>query len=306
MAVSYQTSTSANAPWGPQQDYLKNIWGQAEQLYQQPGPDYYSGQTYAPFAPETEQSLAMRTSRAQMGSPLTQGAKNWTLNTMQGGATNPYMGGLSATASGAGTNPYLDAMYDAAARPVVKNFTNAVAPSIAARFVKSGRYGSGAMKDSMIDATDTLGQNLAGMAAGLYGSGFEAERGRQYGAQGQMAGIGENFLGRQQAAAQMAPNLAMSDYTDIDQLGQVGQAREGLGQQQITDAMNRWNYNQQLPANKLRDFLQFVQGNYGGTSTTSQPIYRNQASSALGGALAGGSLFGPIGAIGGGLMGMFA
>jgi hypothetical protein len=44
--------------------------------------------------------------------------------------------------------------------------------------------------------------------------------------------------------------------------------------------------------------------NLGGTSST--PTYSNPAAGALGGAMAGGSMFGPIGAIGGGLLGLFS
>lgn len=361
-----QTTTQDSEPWGPQGRHLRDIWQQAESLYQQPTQGYYPGQTTAPFAPETEQALAMQSQRAQQGSPLTQMAKNYTMGLlgsngqpqwggqMGGGGmpspgasqvnqnwrgmdfspmmsgqranpnrtpeqvaqlnggnysqptgvgVNPYMGGVAQTASGSGMNPYLDSMYSAAARPVVDQFKNATAPSIASRFLKSGRYNSGAMGDTMTGAADVLGQNLTGMAANIYGSGYEAERGRQVGAQGQMAGLGESFLGRQQDAMQFAPQLAMQDYNDIGQLAQVGATREDLGERQIAENMNRWNYNQQQPANKLNQFLQFVQGNYGGQQTTQQPVYRNRAAGAAGGAMAGGATFGPWGAVAGGLLG---
>ena len=308
---STQTGTTKQEPWGPQQGFLKNIMSQAEALYQQPGPSYYSGQTTVPFAPETQQALAMQASRAQQGSPLNQAAKGYTLDTLNGGNANPYMQGLQQTASGGGMNPYLDSMYSAASRPMVDQFQKATAPGIAGRFLKAGRWGdNNAMRTTMGGAADILGQNLAGLSANIYGQGFESERNRQTGAQSQLAGLGENFLGRQQQAAQFAPTLANQDYADIGQLQAVGRAREDLGERQIGENMNRWNYEQQLPANKLGQFLQFVQGNYGGTQQTQQPVYKNQAAGGLGGAMAGaqlGSMFGSpwLGAIGGGLLGAF-
>lgn len=338
-----QTSTQKATPWGPQGDYLKKIMQQAEGLYQQPGPGYYPGQTTVPFAPETAQSLAMQAQRASEGSPLTQAAKTNVLTTLGGGnqnpymqgvqqtaqtgGVNPYMQGVQQTASGAGMNPYLDSMFAAASRPLVQQFQTATAPGIAGRFLKAGRWGSGAMADEFGRGADVLAQNLAGLGANIYGQGYESERnrqvgaqgqlaglgesqlGRQFGAQTQLAGIGESALGRQQDAMRFAPQLAMTDYNDIAQLGNVGAAREDLGERQIGENMARYQHEQQLPGNKLAQFLQFVQGNYGGTQTMQQPVYRNRPAGAFGGALGGAAMFPAapwLGAIGGGLLGAFA
>lgn len=276
-----QTSTNQAEPWAAQKPYLKNIMGQAEQLYMQPGPNYYPGQTTVPFSPETEQSLAMQGARAQQGSPVNRAAKAESLKTLGG----DYL---------AQGNPHLDALYNKAARPMTDAFTNAVAPSIASRALKAGRYGTNNyMGNQYGGAADILARNLGDLSASVYAPSYEAERGRM------------------QNAAGMAPTLANQDYTDIARLAEVGGAREELGQRQIDENMNRWNYEQQLPANKLAQYLQFIRGDYGGTRTTSQPIYRNKGAGAVGGAMAGaqmGSMVGMpwLGAIGGGLLGAFS
>lgn len=272
-----QTTTAKAEPWGPQQGYLKDIMNQAQQLYQSDGPSYYPGQTTVPFAPETEQSLAMQAQRAQQGSPVNQAAKAENMRTMGGDYLRQG-------------NPHLDALYQRSARPVVENFRNAVAPSIAGRFLKAGRFGSGAMTDQFEVGADHLGRALGDMSAQIYAPAYEAERQRMMGAVSQ------------------APGLANQDYADIAQLGAVGRAREDLGERQIEENMARWNYEQNQPAQKLGQFLQFVQGNYGGNQTQTQPIYRNRGAGALGGAMGGaamGSMFGMpwLGAIGGGLLG---
>ncbi|HKX56978.1 MAG TPA: hypothetical protein VJN01_12785, partial [Xanthomonadales bacterium] len=79
--------------------------------------------------------------------------------------------------------------------------------------------------------------------------------------------------------------------------------------------MARWNFQQQLPYSMLSDYMSLLAGAPGGT--TASTMYGGQQTSnplmgALGGASSGaavGSMFGPwgtgIGAIGGGLLGLF-
>lgn len=67
----------------------------------------------------------------------------------------------------------------------------------------------------------------------------------------------------------------------------AGQQQQQLGQNEINDDIQRYNYGQQLPYSNLNNYMNLVQGNYGGTSSTSQPYFQNtvgQIGSALGGA----------------------
>lgn len=115
-------------------------------------------------------------------------------------------------------------------------------------------------------------------------------------AQGEMAGrLGNAFAGQygqernnQMQALAMAPSVR---YSDVDRLGQVGAQNEELAQQYANE-----------PYQRLQQYQQGVSGNYGGTTTTTQPLYRNRLSGALGGAAAG-SAFGPWGMAAGGLLG---
>ena len=436
-------------PWEQQQPHLKDIFGGAKQLYEDPGPDYYPGATTVPFAPETESAMGMRAERARIGSPLTQAAKGHVLETIAGaqpnrflggvesaalagnpalaglratagtgmanpelaglrsaaGAVNPNLAGVRSTAAGGAANPFLDQLYERSARPIEESFRDVVAPSIAGRFLGAGRFGSGAMKDAYGRSTDALGRTLGDLSASIYAPAYEAERGRQvaaqarlanlgeaslernlttqaqlagfgeaglgrglaaqgqlagfgeaglgrqYGAQSQLAGFGETALGRnlnvqaqlaglgesglgrrfgaqtqlaglgetalgrrmagqtqlagfgeselgrRAAAAQYAPSLAGTDYGDIGNLEAVGRAREEYGQRQIGEAINRFEFEQQKPATKMAQYLQFIQGNYGGPITQTQPIFRNQVGGLLGGAATGaalGSYFGDM------------
>ena len=93
---------------------------------------------------------------------------------------------------------------------------------------------------------------------------------------------------------------------------QVGQAREGLQEAALADAMQRFQFEQQKPYTKLREYLASIGAPAGQQTVSQQPIYRNLGANLLGGATGGaylGSLvpgIGPMaGAIGGGLLGGF-
>ena len=95
----------------------------------------------------------------------------------------------------------------------------------------------------------------------------------------------------------------------MQQLAQVGSAREQQAQSELEDAINRYNFEQNIDAQKLNNYMALGGGGTTGTQT-SQPVFRNPLASGLGGALSGAQLggmagFNPMyGAIGGGLLGL--
>jgi len=187
------------------------------------------------------------------------------------------------------TNPYL--------MPMANNIAASVLPQINAGFEGRGRYGS---PMSQRAASYGLTDALATQAYNNYNN----ERTRQ--TQGML----------------FAPSLANQDYTDIAQLADVGAQREGMTQAGINADVNQYNYNANLPNNWLAQYMNIIQGQYGGSGTTTQstPYYSNRAASGLGGAIGGGALgYGAGGALGidpsiaalagaggGGLLGLFA
>lgn len=140
------------------------------------------------------------------------------------------------------SDPYKDQVF--------QNIKQQVLPATNAQFMGSGRYGSDLH-------AGTVATNLTNAYA-PYAS-------QQY----------QQGLDRMQNAASMAPTYAANDYTDLAALEAIGQQKQGLGQQELNDAVNRWQYYQQLPYDKLGQFLNNVGGNYGGTvvgkTPTNQP-----------------------------------
>ncbi len=59
---------------------------------------------------------------------------------------------------------------------------------------------------------------------------------------------------RQMAAVGAAPQMAQADYADIQRLLTVGGAREQQQAAELQDAINRYNFEQNLPQMKLSQF----------------------------------------------------
>ena len=155
--------------------------------------------------------------------------------------------------------------------PLMSAAFKPVVDQVTSQFAKSGRYGSGA--------------NQEALAAGLAPMAYQA----------------------QQSAISQAPQV---QNLDLQQLAQVGSAREGMAEANLQSDIDRFNFEQNIDAEKLKNFLGLVGGGTVG-STSSQPVFRNDAASALGGALGGAQLGSQLGfdprlaALFGGLFGMY-
>ncbi len=263
-------------PWSGVQPYLGRGYQAAEADILDRPQEFFPGQTYVDYSPETEQALALQTARAG-ANPLLSQAQDYTSGVLAG----DYLG----------QNPYFDQLSDS----VLSN----VMPQVSSQFGgASGRFGSPAMAEA-------LGRGVSrGMAPYLF---------QEYGAE----------RGRQQQAAGMAPGMAQADYFDISQLGRVGAAREDLERLALQDEMARFQFGQQEPTQRLRDYMGILSGSSpllggAGTMTASAPGGGFSAGGAAGGALSGaasGALLGSAvpgigtgvgalaGGLGGGLMG---
>lgn len=247
---------------------------ESTRLYQNPDvPQYYPGQTYVAPSQQTQVALAAAQQRAVTGNPLVPAAQQQALNTMQGG----YLGG----------NPFFQGAFKAATAGAQTAYQDATQAALS-NASRAGRYGSGAMGTALDRAGGTFANALTNTAGTLAYQNYDTERGRQ------------------QAMIGAAPQLAAADYSDINQLLQTGQAAEGYQEAAMADAVNRFNFAQQAPYQKLQSYLS---GAYGAPSGMQQvtPVYRNQMGNVLGGALTGAALGGMSGnagvgaAIGGGL-----
>jgi len=289
------------------QPYISYGLQEAQKLYQNTSvPGYYPGQGYVSPTESTQQALQFGANRAVLGNPLLPQAQQ-TVSGMQN-TFNPAIQQMQATAGGEylSGSPFFSGAFDAAARAAGTTFQDQM-QQVASNASRAGRYGSGAMGQLQDRAAGTFATALTDTAGKLAYQNYDAERARQEAAQANIGQLYGADYARQLQAAQLSPALAQADYADIDKLYQIGQAQESYQQAALADAMQRYNFQQNLPAAKLQSFLSAAYGAPMGQQTT-QPIYRNQAANvlggaALGGALGGGTLGAGIGA-GAGLLGL--
>jgi hypothetical protein len=149
---------------------------------------------------------------------------------------------LNGTYLNPASNPFLTGTYNLAAGNVEQSLRSAWGGQDALP------GSSGAQQGAMATAD-------ANLASGIYGGAYNAER--------------QNQL----AAAGMAPQLANQDYTDIAAAEDAGSQLQQNQQNETNADIQRYNYNQNKDWNNLANYAGFVGGNYGGSSTTTQPYF---------------------------------
>lgn len=192
---------------------------EGKRLYESQTPSFFPGQTYVSPSAQTQEALRMAQERAMAGSPLTGAAQAETLATIQGRGVNPFLAGALGQ-----TN-----------RLAGEEFTRNI-QNLQSQAASAGRYGSSAMGQQAGQAQDIFARALAEQGGQLAYNSAEAERARQ------MAAVGA------------APQMAQADYADIQRLLSVGGAKEAQSAAELQDAMNRYNFEQNLPQAKLSQF----------------------------------------------------
>jgi hypothetical protein len=193
-------------------------------------------------------------STVQGFSPAQQQAQQMGINRATQG--NPIMGASSDYARKSINGDYLNSGDQNGM--VFQNIQSKIMPAVNSQFSMSGRYGSGLHGDTL---TRALTESYAPIAMDNY----QRERGMQ------------------QDMAQYAPQYAANDYQDIAALDAVGGQQQQLAQRERDDAVNRYMYNQDLPANKLQQYMGMIGGAYGGQTTSQQPYTQPGLLSTLGG-----------------------
>jgi len=210
---------------------------EAKGLYQTTNPSYYAGQTYISPSAQTQTAMQAAQNRALAGNPLLPAAQQQQQDVISGQYlnANPYFNQAIAGAGQAATQTYYDAL-------------NA-ATSGASR---AGRYGSNVMQEQQNRAANTFANTLANKYGELSYQNYAAERARQ------------------EAAAAQAPTLAAADYADIQQLANVGKLGEQYQQTALQADIDRFNFEQNKPYQKLSAYLGAAYGAPTGTVSTTQ------------------------------------
>lgn len=244
------TQKSDSSPWSGQQPFLTKGFEQAQSNVLDRPLSYFPGSTTVGFDPATEQSLQMTQNRATQGSPLLGQAQGEIGKTLGG----DYL---------SGGNPAYAGMVERSISPLRQEYQQTIAPGIDGAFAGAGRYGSNSFQNARTGAADSYMRQVGDISSGLAYANYGDERGRM------------------QTAAGLAPSLAQADYADAGMLGQVGAAREGQAQAQLQDQVNRFNFGQSEPTNRLAQYMGLIGGGYGGQSTNSTVQPAGQGSNPL-------------------------
>jgi cellobiose-specific phosphotransferase system component IIB len=238
----------------------------AEQLFLQQAPSLYPGQMYVSPSQQTLDALAQQEAIARAPSSALQAAQE---SYMAG------LGGLGFTAGGGflGSNPFQQRAIEAATRPITQQFERTTLPGIASQFSAAGRYGSGAMGRITGEAQESASRALGDVAANIAYTDYARERGLQ-----------NQAIGAQMQAATIAPQIYGQQFLPSQQLGQVGAIREEIARQPLQEAIQRYQFQQQLPYQQLSGFLSSVYGTplAGSQYQTPAQAQTNRAGNVLG------------------------
>jgi hypothetical protein len=212
--------------------------GEAKGLYQTDTPQYYGGQTYVGPSTQTQTALQAAQNRALGGNPLLPAAQQQQQDVIGG----QYLQ----------NNPYFNQALAGAAEGATQNYNDAIAQAQSS-LSRAGRYGSNVGADIQNRAASTLANTLANKYGELAYQNYGAERARQ------------------DAAAMGAPSLAQADYSDIQQLMNVGKTAEDYQKTALQADIDRFNFEQNKPYQKLSAYLGAAYGApTGSVSTTTQ------------------------------------
>jgi hypothetical protein len=211
---------------------------EAKSLYQTDTPQYYGGQTFISPSAQTQQALQAAQNRALAGSPLLPAAQQQQQDVISGAYLQ--------------NNPYFNQALAGAAQGATQNYNDAIMAA-QSNLSQAGRYGSNVGADIQNRAATTLANTLANKYGELAYSNFANERARQ------------------DAAAMGAPALAQADYSDIQQLMNVGKTAEDYQKTALQADIDRFNFEQNKPYQKLSAYLGAAYGApTGSVSTTTQ------------------------------------
>ena len=236
---SSSKTKSKNKQTPYQQEYFKNLLGQAQNLYQNYGaPEHYGGATVAGMTPAQMESMN------QASNWITGGAQDQMARQM--GNYNQMMSGRVNTGEG---SPYGDmaAAYTQQATDSAKQMMG----NVRGGQVMSGQSGGSSRGDMLNNQviTDT-NQQLTNNLSNMYGNAYNQAQQTQMGA-----------LGQYGTMMNMPLNMSNALYN------QVGLPQQQLNQNIMNDAKSRYDFNSMRPYRALEMYRNMIQGNMGGTQT---------------------------------------
>jgi hypothetical protein len=283
-------STAVSSPWESQSGYLKDVFGQAQGIYDAQKGVNYTGDHLAAFRPE---QLSMFNNMinyantspiagmlANQGSQLGQVGTGGVQNALQGYQNFTPAGSTMGTIADAGLyadNPYISSMVDATMRDATRQASEQTLPGIARSAAASNNTNSsrrdiqeGIVQRGLVDAGADASAALRGSA---YNQGLNlAQQQRQHEDQTgleRLSGFGSLGLGAADSGMSGLNNsvAAMSNLFGLGNEGAAG--LQAADQQTLSNELAKYQFNQQDPWGSLMNYYNIVGGDkWGGTVNT--------------------------------------
>ena len=285
------TTVQKADPWAGAQPHLSTGYEEAQRLFETGGPAYFPGQTYVNRDP-------LENAAQQQLLAFSQGGMQNQANAL--GQANMAMLNAPDVAS----NPYVTGMADTIQRRMNQNLIENQLPAI-----KGGAMGAGAVGGSrqglaegmaVRGTNEAMGDALAQLYGNAYNSGLEQ----------QARGVG------------FAPQTMQAQMSPFETMAGVGAYNRGEQELALQDQLARFEYEQNLPYTNLQNYMAIVNGAPWGSTANTDVGGTSRGFNAMGalgggmmgasaaGALSGtalgasmGSALGPVGIIGGALLG---
>jgi len=224
-------TTSVNQdPWDVAVPYMEGGFKEAQNLYNQYKPQYYSGQTQAGFSPDQLTAQQGIRDFAVEGSP-----------SIMNPALSAYQQGTSSNMLDVANNPYVNNMAQAASDRAMASLQPQLA-GIRGGAIASGGYGGGrqgiAEGTALTGAADAANQ----AAAQIYGNAY-----------GQGLGHQANTLG-------MTGGLMSAGFSPYGALGASGGQQQAREQALMQDAQAQHEFEQNLPYQQLQQYQSGITG----------------------------------------------
>ena len=280
-------------PWAPQQSYLKDIFGKAQQTYDKIS-DPYTGDMVAGFTPDQlntfQQMLSygggegrdLATAMSNYGTNLAdagQGAVNYGLTGLQNFNPNDTAGTI-ADAGMYADNPYMSSMVDAAMRDANRATYEENIPQVRRQAALSGNTNSSrtGAREAILERgnQDRAADISAQLRGSAYGQGIDAaQRARQM----ELARLGDVSSQGTNASALGGAQIDNSVATMRDLFGlqqTAGEGQRAAEQATIDNQYAKWLNDQNQQWSALKNYYDIVGANQWGSKGTTSSNQRQQ------------------------------
>ncbi|BCZ78508.1 hypothetical protein PTKU64_21830 [Paraburkholderia terrae] len=298
---------AANSPWSKAQPYISGEFQPAQDaLNNALGMGVYSGSRVASLNPYQTQGADSAAAYANgnglntanlfynTGTGMTNAGAGYGTNAQslfQQAQQDPTQGFLS-TASQYANNPYVDGLIDSANRDVSRDLNETQLPSLAVGAAGNGNTDSTrtGVASAILQrgAADRMADTASNIRSQFFNQGLQTAQ-TQYNANADRALNANQQVGNAfQLGGAALLNGQQANGNNFDQLQAAGGVFQNQDQANINADMQKFNEQQQTPLNLIGQYMNVINGSWGGQAVN--PVGPNSTAASIQGALGGAAM----------------